>query len=77
MNVTLSVDELLARARQKARALGESPDQLIREYLQSPAGVEDPERGIAEFKRLSGKGNSGGWRFNRDGIHCRQDDACS
>ncbi len=76
MNVTLSVDEqLLARARQKAEALGKSLNQLIRDYLQTLAGVDDPERSIEEFKRLSGKGNSRGWRFNRDEIHSRQDDA--
>ena len=39
--------------------------------------VADPERSIEEFKRLSGKGNSRGWRFNRDEIHSRQDDARS
>jgi hypothetical protein len=78
MNVTLSVDEqLLARARKKAGALGKSLNQLIRDYLQSLAGVDDPERSIEEFKRLSGKGNSRGWRFNRDEIHSRQDDARS
>jgi hypothetical protein len=72
MNVTLSVDEqLLARARKKAGALGKSLNQLIRDYLQSLAGVDDPERSIEEFRRLSGKGNSRGWRFNRDEIHSR------
>ena len=47
MNVTLSVDEqLLGRARKKAEALGKSLNQLIRDYLQSLAGVDDPERSI-------------------------------
>lgn len=78
MNVTLSVDEqLLERARNRAEALGKSLNQLIRDYLQTLAGVDDPERSIAEFKRLSGTGNSRGWRFNRDEIHSRQDDARS
>ena len=78
MNVTLSVDEqLLDRARQKAEILGKSLNQLIRDYLQTLAGVDDPDRSIAEFKRLSGKGHSRGWRFNRDEIHSRQDNARS
>ena len=78
MNVTLSVDEhLLDRARQKAEILGKSLNQLIRDYLQTLAGVDDPARSIEEFKRLSGKGHSRGWRFNRDEIHSRQDNARS
>jgi hypothetical protein len=72
MNVTLSIDEqLVARARKKADALGKSLNQLIRDYLQKIAGGDDPERSIEEFKRLSGHGNSRGWRFNRDEIHDR------
>jgi hypothetical protein len=72
MNLTLSVDEqVVARAREKAGALGKSLNQLIREYIQSLAGGSDVERSIEEFKRLSGKGDSRGWRFNRDEIHER------
>jgi hypothetical protein len=73
MNVTLSVDEqLVARARKKADALGKSLNQLIRDYLQKLAGGDDPERSIEEFKSLSGKGHSRGWRFDRDEIHERK-----
>ena len=72
MNVTLSIDEqLVARARKKAEALGKSLNQLIRDYLQTVAGGDDPERSIEEFNRLSGRGHSRGWRFNRDEIHER------
>ncbi len=72
MNVTLSIDEqTVTRARQKAEALGTSLNQLIRDYLQKLAGGDDPERSIAEFKRLSGQGNSRGWKFNRGEIHER------
>jgi Family of unknown function (DUF6364) len=78
MNVTLSVDEqLVARARKKAEVLGKSLNQLIRDYLQTLAGGDDPERSIEEFKRLSGRGHSRGWRFNRDEIHSRQNNARS
>jgi Family of unknown function (DUF6364) len=72
MNVTLSIDEqTVERARKRAEALGKSLNQLIRDYLQKLAGGDDPERSIAEFERLSGTGNSHGWRFNRDEIHER------
>ena len=72
MNLTLSVDEqLVARARKKANALGKSLNQLMRDYLQKLAGEDDPERSIEEFKQLSGHGHSRGWRFNRDEIHER------
>lgn len=71
MNVTLSVDEyVIARARKRTEALGKSLNQLIRDYLQALAD-DDPERSIDEFNRLSGGGNSRGWRFNRDEIHER------
>ena len=72
MNVTLSIDEqLVARARKKADALGKSLNQLIRDYLQKLVGGDDPERSIEEFRKLSGRGHSRGWRFNRNEIHER------
>ncbi len=72
MNVTLSIDDqLVTRARKKAEALGKSLNQLIRDYLERLAGSDDPERSIEEFERLSGRGHSRGWRFNRDEIHER------
>ena len=51
--------------------MGKSLNQLIRDLLESIVGEEDPERSIDEFRRLSGTGHSGGWRFNRDEIHER------
>lgn len=72
MNVTLSIDDqLVSRARKKAEAMGKSLNQLIRDYLLSVAGGDNPERSIEEFKRLSRQGHSRGWRFNRDEIHER------
>jgi hypothetical protein len=72
MNVTLSIDDqLVTRARKRAEAMGKSLNQLIRDHLQKIAGGDDPERSMEEFKRLSGSGNSRGWRFNRDEIHDR------
>jgi Family of unknown function (DUF6364) len=72
MNITLSIDEqLAARARRRAEALGKSLNQLIRDYLQKLAGGDDPEQSIEEFRQLSGKGHSRGWRFDRNEIHER------
>jgi hypothetical protein len=72
MNITLSVDEqLVSRARKRAEALGTSLNQLVRDYLQKLAGGDDAERSIEEFRRLSGKGHSRGWRFHRDELHER------
>jgi Family of unknown function (DUF6364) len=72
MNVTLSIDEkIVARARKKADALGKSLNQLIRDYLQKLAGGDDPDRSIKEFRSLSGRGHSRGWRFDRNEIHER------
>jgi hypothetical protein len=72
MNITLSIDEqLVARARKKAESLGKSLNQMIRDYLETVAGSQGPQGSIDEFKRLSGRGDSRGWRFNRDQIHER------
>ena len=72
MNITLSIDEqLAARARKRAETLGKSLNQLIRDYLQKLVGGADPEQSIEEFRRLSGKGHSRGWRFDRNEIHER------
>lgn len=71
MNVTLSIEEQLVSRARKAAALGKSLNQLIRDYQQRLAGGDDPERSIEEFKRLSGRGHSRGWRFNRSEIHER------
>lgn len=72
VKVTLSIDkQAVSRARNKAAALGKSLNQLIRDYLQSFASTSGPEQSIEDFRRLSGRGNSRSWRFNRDEIHER------
>ena len=72
MNVTLSIaEQVVARARKKAKALGKSLNELVRDYLQKLAGGDDHEGSIREFEQLSGRGHSRGWRFNRDEIHER------
>jgi hypothetical protein len=72
MNVTLSLDDrVVERARKRAAALGKSLNQAIRDYLEKLAGNDDPDRSVEEFNRLSGQGDSRGWRFDRDEIHGR------
>ena len=74
MNITLSVDESTVRAaRRAAGAMGKSLNQLVREYLEQLAGRRDPESIIRELHRLreEGRGDSRGWRFNRDELYDR------
>ncbi len=67
MNITLSIDEQIAkRAREKLRAMGKSLNQEIRDHLQHLADDDDLERDLEEFVRLSGLGNSEGWKWNRE-----------
>ncbi len=71
MNITLSIDEkLVERAREKLRATGKSINQEIRDHLQHIAGDDaELEKDLQEFVRLSGLGNSDGWKWNRDDIY--------
>ena len=72
MNITLSIDEQdVDRARKNASAMGTSLNQMVREYIKRVACVDDPDRSIAKFERLSGTGHSNGWKFNRDELHER------
>lgn len=75
MNITLSIDEqVVERAREKLRAVGKSVNEEIREHLRLVAGEKDRDnqQWIEELRSLSGKGDSHGWRFNRDEIHERR-----
>ena len=46
----------------------------MREYPEQLAGASDPVQDAEEFVRLSklSKGNSRGWKFNREEIHERR-----
>jgi hypothetical protein len=73
MNITLSVDEqLVQRARKRAEAMGKSLNQVVREHLQRLAGDDDDESWSEEFRRLSGKGDSNGWKWNRAELYERR-----
>jgi antitoxin component of RelBE/YafQ-DinJ toxin-antitoxin module len=74
MNLTLSIDERLVEdARKVAATMGKSVNQLIREYLEQLTSVSTLEEDLAELRNLSkqSKGNSKGWKFDRDEIHAR------
>ena len=74
MNVTLSIDdEVIKRVRRKAQAMGTSVNQLVRDYLDQLANTSDWAEDADEFARLSraSKGNSRGWKFNREELHTR------
>jgi hypothetical protein len=72
VNLTLSIDEdTFVRARNKAALLGKSLNQLILDYLQDLASIDNRGQSIEEFRRLSGQGNSRGWHFDRNEIHER------
>lgn len=71
MRISFSANEqIVRRARGRARALGTTLTQLLREHVQAQADEHvQIERDIEEFLRLSGKGNSNGWKWNRDEIY--------
>ncbi len=74
MNLTLALDdELLRDAREAARTMGKSLNQVVREYLERLTGRDQPQEDIDELRRLSteGQGRSRGWRFDRDELHER------
>lgn len=71
MNITLSVDEEIARrARERASAMGKSLNQAVRDYLQHLAGEDDLETAIDFLVKTSGQGRPDpGWTWNRDEIY--------
>lgn len=74
MNLTLSIDDrLLEEAREVARSMGKSVNQLVREYLEQLTSKDEAERDIEELRRLSqqSEGRSRGWKFDREEIHRR------
>jgi hypothetical protein len=75
VNLTLSVDdETVQKARRRAEAMGKSVNQMVREYLEQLAGKPDLNAIADEYLELSRnpKGNSSGWKFNREELHERK-----
>ena len=73
-NLTLSLDDkLLDRARKLAAQRGISLNQMIRDYLSEVTGELSPEELVSELDALwaESRGDSRGWRFNREELHDR------
>lgn len=69
MNITLSVDEQVAqRAREAARKMGKSLNQVVRDYLEQLAGGARRGQQWTQFETrcLQSGGKLGGWHFDRD-----------
>lgn len=75
MNLTLSADpELVARVRAYAQAHHTTLNQLIREYMETLIGQQNPEESARQFSELALKrpGHSPkGFRFDRREAHER------
>ena len=74
MNLTLSIDDrLLEEAREVARSMGKSVNQIVREHLEQLTQKDAAERDVEELRRLSSEseGRSGGWKFDREEVHER------
>lgn len=69
MNITLSIDEQIARrAREAAQKMGKSLNQAVRDYLEQLAGGARRGQQWSQFEArcLDSKAKLGGWHFNRD-----------
>lgn len=73
MTLQLSIDDrIVLGARKVAESMGTSIDQLVRDYLERLTSQQDLDQEMEELRRLSGLGDSRGWKFNRDEIHERR-----
>lgn len=69
MNITLSVDEQVAqRARDAAKKMGKSLNQVVRDYLEQLAGSARRGQQWTQFEArcLQSSARLDGWHFNRD-----------
>ena len=57
-----------------AQAMGKSLNQVVREFLEQLAGQRSVEAEIEEFVALSGRGDSGGARFERESTYAERVD---
>lgn len=75
MNLTLSVDaHTVEQAREAARQQGKSLNSLIRQYLESLAGMRSHTAVAHELDQMWKKsgGNSRGWRFDREELYAER-----
>ena len=74
MNITLSVDEqVAARAREAAKKMGKSLNQVVRDYLEQLAGGARRGQQWAQFEErcLQSGAKLQGWKFERDEANVR------
>ena len=74
MNITLSIDERVAEAaREAARKMGKSLNQVVREHLEQLAGNARVAGDLAAFEQrcLNAQGRLSGWQFDRDDANAR------
>jgi hypothetical protein len=72
MKISVEVDdEVYAKARRAAEALGTIVEELVREYV---VRLAEADSNAEEFERLSklANGDSRGWKFNREELHERR-----
>jgi Family of unknown function (DUF6364) len=75
MNITLSIEERVAvNAREAARKMGKSLNQVVRDYLEQLAGSAHAEQEFEAFERhcLNSKARLNGWIFNREEANARR-----
>jgi hypothetical protein len=75
MNITLSIEERVAEnAREAARKMGKSLNQVVRDYLEQLAGSAHVEQDFEAFERhcLNSKARLNGWIFNREEANARR-----
>jgi len=69
INITLSVDEQVAqRARDAAKKMGKSLNQVVRDHLEQLAGsaLRGQKCAQCEARCLQAQARLNGWHFNRD-----------
>lgn len=74
MDITLTLDERTASAAARvAGTMGKSLTELVREYLERLTMPGDLQTDLETLEQLSvpPRGDSRGWRFNREEIHGR------
>jgi hypothetical protein len=79
MNLTLAIDEdLVEKAREAARAQGQSLQALIRKYIAQLAGVDEGKKKVERMHALWRKsdallkGTGGLGKFNREEVYAER-----
>ena len=71
MKLILSVDDrIAAQASKVAQAMGKNLNQVVRDYVEHLAGLQQLEAELDEFEvsAMNSPGRRNGWRFDRDEV---------